>query len=40
MITLDPRRKEFEGVLSSAPAPDLVGLHPAMAKTYRAASAS
>ncbi len=35
MIKLDARRRELEGVLSSAPAPDPVRFHPTMAKTYR-----
>lgn len=36
MIALDARRKELESVPSSAPAPDPVRFHPALAKTYRA----
>ena len=35
MIALDARRKELEGRLSSAPAPDPLRFHPTMAKTYR-----
>ena len=35
MIELDGRRKDVEGMLSAAPAPDPVRFHPRMARTYR-----
>nr|WP_255453756.1 zinc ribbon domain-containing protein [Paracoccus sp. S-4012] len=35
MIELDHRRQELERMLSDAPAPDSVRLHPSMAQSYR-----